>query len=116
MWEENSKDGYYVGTSLKHHQTYDVWIKATRAIQNTDTVFFQHNHITKPAVTKADIVAEAATKLIEAIKGNYAAVHNETEMEALDRLANVFVDATKKMSGIAMNEPPAEHSPRVEEN
>jgi hypothetical protein len=63
-WEENSKDGYYVGTSLKHHQTYDVWIKATRAIQNTDTVFFQHNHITKPTVSKADIVADAAKKLI----------------------------------------------------
>jgi hypothetical protein len=28
-WEENSKDGYYVGTSLKHHRTYNVWVKAT---------------------------------------------------------------------------------------
>ena len=114
-WEENSKDGYYVGTSLKHHRTYNVWIKATRAIQNTDTVFFQHSHITKPSVTKADVVADAATKLIEAIKGNYATVHNETEMEALNRLSQVFVDATKKMSGIEIEKPPAEQAPRVEE-
>ena len=94
-WEENSKDGYYVGTSMHHHRTYNVWIKTTRAIQNTDTVYFQHTYITKPTVTKADIVADAATKLIKAIKGNYAAVHNETELDALDRLAQIFLDATK---------------------
>ena len=113
-WEEHSKDGYYIGTSLKHHRTYNIWIKATRASQNTDTAFFQHSYITKPKVTKADIVASAATKLIEVIKGNYAAVHNDTEMEALERLSKVFVDATKRLSGVEMDEPPAEQAPRME--
>ncbi len=46
-----------------------MWIKATRAVQNTNTVYFQHAYITKSKVTKADIAADAATKLIEAIKG-----------------------------------------------
>jgi hypothetical protein len=90
-----------------------VWIKATRAIQNTDTVYFQHAYITKPTVTKADIVAEAATKLIEAIKENYAAVHNETELDALNRLSQVFLDATKKLSGIEIETAPEEQVPRV---
>ena len=104
-WEENSKDGYYVGTSFKHHRTYNVWIKSTRAIQNTDTAFFQHSYITNPKVTKADVVTNAANKLIEAIKGNFAAAHNESEMEALERLSKVFTDATKKMSGIELDQP-----------
>ena len=37
------------------------------------------------------------------------------EMEALNRLSQVFVDATKKMSGIELEEPPTVQAPRVEE-
>ena len=99
-WEEHSKDGWYLGTSDKHYRSYDVYIKETKSKQNTDTVFFQHSYITKPKVTKADVVSEAATKLIDALKGNFAAAYDETQMEALERLAKVFSDATKKMSGI----------------
>ena len=73
-WEEKSKDGYYVGTSMKHHQTYDVWIKATRSVDNTNTAYFKHAYITKPKVTKTDIVVDVATKLIRAIKWNYEVV------------------------------------------
>jgi hypothetical protein len=113
-WEENSKDGYYIGTSMQHHRTYNVWIKLTKAIQNTNTVYFQHAYITKPTITKADIVAEAATKLIEAIKGNYASVHNETDVDALNRLSQVFLDATKKLSGIELDKAPEVPAPRVE--
>jgi hypothetical protein len=115
-WEENSKDGYYIGTSMQHHRTYNVWIKATRAIQNTDTVYFQHAYIMKPTVTKADIVAEAATKLIEVIKGNYAAIHNETELDALKRLSQVFIDATKKLNAREIETTPGEQVPRVKKH
>ena len=59
-WEEQSKDGWYVGTSNKHYKTYDVWVKETRAVQNSDTVFFPHKYITQPTITKADIVTNAA--------------------------------------------------------
>ncbi|KAL7479395.1 hypothetical protein ACHAW6_005132 [Cyclotella cf. meneghiniana] len=113
---ENSNDGYYVGTSLKHPQTYDVRIKAARSVQNTDTVYFQHTNITKPKITKIDIVADAATKHIEAIKGNYAAAHNKTEIEALNRLSQVFVDATKKLSRLKRKTQLVEQAPRTEEN
>jgi len=47
-WEEHSKDGLYVGTSQKYYRTYDIWIKSTRAVQNCDTVFFKHKHLTQP--------------------------------------------------------------------
>eukprot|EP00956_Cyclotella_meneghiniana_P004952 scaffold6096_cov39-Cyclotella_meneghiniana.AAC.8 len=99
-WEEHSKDGWYLGTSSEHYCTYNIWIKQTRAVQNTDTCFFQHHYITKPKLTKADVVQNAATNLIEALKGSLAEVHNETEIEALQRLATIFEDATKRESGI----------------
>lgn len=99
-WEEHSKDGWYVGTSNEHYRTYNVWIKQTRAVQNTDTCFFQHHYITKPTITKSDIVHNAATNLIDALKGNLAAAHDETELEALERLAKIFEEATKRSSGV----------------
>ena len=61
-----------------------------RAIQNTVTVFFQHSYITKPTITNADIVANAATKLIAAIKGNFAVLHKEMEIDALHRFLKGF--------------------------
>ncbi len=109
------KEWYYARMSLKRHHMYNVWIKARSLIQNTDTIYFQHSYITKPSMSKADIVANAATKLIAAINGNFAAVHSEMEMDALHRLSQVFVNATKKMSGLEMNTPPTEQAQRVEE-
>ncbi|KAL7482842.1 hypothetical protein ACHAW6_008506 [Cyclotella cf. meneghiniana] len=101
---------------MKHHQSYDVWIQATRSVDSTDTIYFQHAYITKPKVTKTDIVADVATKLIEAIKGNYAAMQNKTDIEALNQLSQVFVDATKILCSIEIGTQPAEQAPRVEEN
>ncbi|KAL7477589.1 hypothetical protein ACHAW6_003389 [Cyclotella cf. meneghiniana] len=69
----------------------------------------KHRHI-----TKADIVADVATKLIKTIKGNYAAAHNNTEIEALNRLSQVFFDATKKLSGVEIKTAPEGQAPRVE--
>ena len=112
-WEENSKDGWYIGTSMKHFRSYDVWIKETRAVQNTDTVFFKHHYITKPKVTKADVVANAANNLIDAIKGNFASTFDETQLQAMERLAKIFEQVTKNASGL-IEEPAA--SPRVENN
>ena len=110
-WEEHSKDGWYIGTSLDHYRSYDVWIKETRAVQNSDTVFFKHHYITKPTITKADIVANAANNLIDAIKGNFASTFNESQVEALDRLANIFDTVSKEASGWTEQPAPA---PRVE--
>jgi hypothetical protein len=47
-------------------------------------------------------VASAANSLIDALKGILVSAHNETEMEALDRLTNIFLEATKKASGMNM--------------
>jgi hypothetical protein len=83
-------------------------------------VFFKRRYITQPVIIKADVVASAANRLIDALKGNLVSAHNETEMEALDRLTSIFLEAKKKASGMNMekeakgtqHEPP----PRVEQH
>ena len=112
-WEEHSKDAWHIGTSMEHYRTYQEYIKATRSVQNCDTVFFKHHYITKPTVTKADVVTNAANNLIDAIKGNLSSAQDESEMEALDRLAQIFLEASKKVSCGEMEE--TAESPRVEE-
>jgi hypothetical protein len=82
---------------MEHHQTYQEYIKDIRAVQNCDTVFFRHHYITKPTVTKADIVANAANKLIDALQGNLASAHDETDLQALERLADIFLKASKQV-------------------
>lgn len=94
--DENSKDGFHVGTCSDHYHMYDLWMKATQAIQNCEMLFFKHQNIMQPTVTKTDIVADSAHNLIEAVKGNYALVNIKTELKALDNLVTVFLDATKK--------------------
>jgi hypothetical protein len=89
-------------------------------VQNYDTVFFKHHYITKPKVTKADVVTNAANNLIDAIKGNLSSTQDHSDMEALDRLAQIFLEASKKVSNGHVEEevdPPRveETSPRVAE-
>lgn len=124
-WEEHSKDAWHIGTSMEHHRTYQEYIKDTRAVQNCDTVFFRHHYITKPTVTKADVVANAANKLIDALQGNLASAHDETDLQALERLADIFLKASKQVSNDDLeetantNKAPAPRvetpAPRVEE-
>jgi hypothetical protein len=82
---------------------YQVYIKDT-TVQNCDTVFFKHHYITKPKVTKADVVTNAATKLIEALKRNLASANDETDTQRLERLANIFLEASKEVSNEELKE------------
>ena len=109
-WEDQSKDSWYVGTSTKHYGTFNIWIKEMKAIQNCDALFFQHRcqmqtTVSKqqPTVSKADVVATAVMNLIKTLKGNLAAVNNESELEALNQLVNIFFKESKRMSTTELN-------------
>lgn len=65
--------------------------------------------------TKAEIVSDAANILIKAIKGNYGMGHNDTQMEALGRLSQVFLEATQRASATQIDNTPNQHATRVEE-
>jgi len=50
------------------------------------------------------MMAHAAHNLIDALKGNFAKAHDKTELDALDRLANFFVSASKQVRGVECEE------------
>ncbi|KAL7482528.1 hypothetical protein ACHAW6_008209, partial [Cyclotella cf. meneghiniana] len=53
-WEFHAVDGWYLGTSPEHYHTHHCHIKATNWDGLSDTILFQHKHITNPTVTIAD--------------------------------------------------------------
>jgi hypothetical protein len=66
--------------------------------------FLQTSLHYKTKSNKSRRVANAANKLIDALKGNLASAHDETDMQALERLANIFLEASKKVSNDDLEE------------
>ncbi|KAL7482587.1 hypothetical protein ACHAW6_008258 [Cyclotella cf. meneghiniana] len=115
-WEERSQDAWHLGTSMEHYRTYQEYIKATQAVQNCDTSFFKHHYITRPKITKADIVTNAANKLIDVIKDSLASAHSASDVDALDRLAKIFLKASKQVSNKELEEQHIVTTPRADKN
>ena len=59
-WENHASEGYYIKTSREHFRCYKTWTTKTRSIQVADTVFFKHQYITMPTVSKVDTIVAAA--------------------------------------------------------
>ena len=57
-----------------------------------------HRHITNPTVSKADCISVAAKELTEAIKGNIEKDISKLDMKELERLADIFDKAAKKVA------------------
>ena len=87
-WGEHSSDGFYVGPALEHYRCHRVWVKATRAIRVTDTVFFKHKYITQPTVTPADAIVKAYQDLLHAIQG-ISNTKGTAHLEALQRMTTI---------------------------
>jgi len=95
---EHSIDSWYIGTSLEHYRSHRVFVKETSAERVTDTVMFMHRHITNPLVSKADQITVAAKELTDAIRGNLKDDVSKMNMKELERLAEIFDKAAKKVS------------------
>ena len=68
-WAAHTKKGYYVGNSLKHYICHIVWIKETRSVRVSQTVFFKHKYLTMPSLTPADALMRASENLVKALNG-----------------------------------------------
>jgi hypothetical protein len=68
-WAYHLLDGWYLFTSPEHYHTHYCHIKHTKSKQISDTVQFQHKHITNPSITHADKVMQALAECIKAIQG-----------------------------------------------
>ena len=90
-WAYHLVDGWYLFTSPKHYRTHDCHIKHTKSERLSDTVQFQHNHITNPTITYADKVMHALADCIKALQGMTSSARNSQAAQDLQRI----IEATK---------------------
>jgi hypothetical protein len=86
-WGEHASDGWYIKTSPDHYRCHWIFVKATRAKQISDIVFFKHKYITQPTMMTDDLVA--IHDLTSAIKGNKDP-RNDAHSKAITTLANAL--------------------------
>ena len=67
---QHCSKGWVLGTSHEHYRCWRVWMKYTRAVRTSATVFFKHKYITAPTMTPANVITAATNRLTEAIKQN----------------------------------------------
>ena len=93
-WEEQTADGWFLGTSLEHYRAFRSFICTTRDRRVCDTVQFLHKHITRPPLTDGDVVAKAAHDLSAALgrKQNWL---GDEQMRDLKRLSEIFSEIAR---------------------
>jgi hypothetical protein len=64
----DKRDGWYLFTSPNHYCTHNCHIKHTKSKCLSNTVQFQHKHITNPSITHADKVMHALADCVKAIQ------------------------------------------------
>ncbi|KAL7503485.1 hypothetical protein ACHAXN_001271 [Cyclotella atomus] len=97
-FEAHSTKAHYLRTSSNHYRCQEVLVTETKATRITDTLVFHHENITNPSVLKADAIVTAASELTTAIKGNMKEAVTKLDLKELERLAQIFEAATKKVS------------------
>jgi hypothetical protein len=93
-WGEHASDGWYLKTSPDHYRCHWIFVKATRAKQISDTVYFKHKYITQPTTTTDDLVIKAIHDLTIAIKDNKNQI-NDAQSKAITKLANALRPGNK---------------------
>ena len=89
-WAYHCVDGWYLATSDEHYQAHKCHIKTTKGERVSDTVQFQHKHITNPTVTPQDKIMRALAECTKAIKG----IKNVDATQDLRELQWVLTDKT----------------------
>ena len=77
---EHCSKGWVLGTSFEHYRAWTMWMKTTRALRVSATVFHKHKYISNPAITPADRVIAAAGAFADLIKNNAPNGLNETTL------------------------------------
>ena len=88
-WAYHSVDGWYLSTSPERYGTHICHIKTTNSERFTDTAQFNHQKITKPAITYAD-------KIMAAIADCNKAIRNMGSNDGADELKQLMKLTEKK--------------------
>ncbi len=108
-WDVHGDVGFNIGMAMEHHRCFHIYIVKTRAIRNSDLVFFKHQYITNPQLMPETLVLKAASELTSALKGM---VLREAETaDALARVSKLFHKNSKGESGNSKGKRAMEHSP-----
>ncbi len=87
-WDVHTDVGFNIGTAMKHHRCFHVYITKIRATRVSDSVFFKHQYITNPQLTPETLVMKAALEVTSALKGTV--LHNTETADALAKVSNLF--------------------------
>jgi hypothetical protein len=68
-WAEHTTNGWYIGTSNEHYRCHKIYVKKTKSVRISKTVFFKHKHTTQPTLKQADTIVKATDDLTHALKG-----------------------------------------------
>jgi hypothetical protein len=98
-WDTRSDAGFSLGTSMEHHQCFQVYVTKTRATRISDTVHFKHQYIANPTVSPESHVVAAAQQLATALQGNIPAGNEMAE--ALKKVSNLFTKIVMAKSEVA---------------
>ncbi len=90
-WAYHSVDEWYLFTSPKHYHTHNCHIKHTKSKQLSDTLQFQHKHITNPTITQAEKVMHALADCVKALQGMMGSTRNSQAAQDLQQI----IDATR---------------------
>ena len=67
-----------------------MWMKDTRAMRISATIFLKHKYITNPEVTPEDQVIAAAVKLADKLKGRMSPHLRYMTLEQLERIGTIL--------------------------
>jgi len=82
-WAFHSIDGWYLGTSPEHYRTHKCHIITTNSDRLSDTVSFQHKHITNPSPTPANKLMQAIADCRAALTGITSPSRDINQLHAL---------------------------------
>ena len=77
-WAYHSVDGWYLFTSPEHYRVHTCHIKATKKERLTDTIQFQHKHITNPSLSPHDKLMNTIANCKAALFGT---THDQSNQE-----------------------------------
>ena len=87
---EHCSKGFVLGTSFKYYRAWTMWMKNTRSLGVSATIFHKHKYISNPDVTPANRIIAAARDLAKLLKVNLPQSLNDTSLTHLDRLGSIL--------------------------
>ena len=101
---EHVVDGWYIKTSPEHYRCHIIFVRKTRKLRITDTVFFKHKHLTQPTLTAQDRIVKAVQDLTVAITGKVKSKLQE-QYDAIKKLTGMLTNTENRPNSLSESEP-----------